>query len=134
MDKNNDGSLSLKELLPLVFSKAGKDQLRSILYHCQREIVCKKDVSKGRGVLIAEDLDELFNFYDSDLVGFVAVGTIRDQVKGLELPRQAEEFILRPILGIYLVFIWYLFGIYVWYLSLPLLPLLLPLPTPLDII
>lgn len=105
MDKNDDGDLSISELLPLVFSKATKEQLRSILYYCQREIVCKKEVLKGRKILESEDLDELFNFYDSDLVGFVAVSTIRDRVKGFDLPRQAEEFILRSIEGIKCMFV-----------------------------
>lgn len=99
MDKNDDGDLSISELLPLVFSKATKEQLRSVLYYCQREIVCKKDKSRGRKILEPEDLDELFNIYDSELVGFVAVGTIKDRVRGMELPRQAEEFILRSIAG-----------------------------------
>ena len=100
MDKNDDGDLSISELLPLIFSKATKEQLRSILYYCQREIVSKKDKSKGRKILEPEDLDELFNIYDSELVGFVAVGTIKRRVKGMELPRQAEEFILRSVAGI----------------------------------
>ena len=100
MDKNDDGDLSISELLPLVFSKATKEQLRSILYYCQREIVSKKDKTHGRKILEPEDLDELFNFYDSEMVGFVAVGMIRERVKGFELPRQAEEFILRSIEGV----------------------------------
>ena len=100
MDKNDDGSLSLAELLPLVYGKATKEQLRSILYYCQREIVCKKDITKGRKVLLSEDLDQLFNFYDCEMVGFVAAGTIRERIKSFELPRQAEEFALRPFDGI----------------------------------
>lgn len=99
MDKNEDGSISIKELIPYVFGNATKEQQRAILYHCQKEIVCKKDVSKGRSILTSEDLDMLFNFYDIEAVGFVSVSIIKDRIRGMELPRDAEKLILRPVAG-----------------------------------
>jgi Ca2+-binding EF-hand superfamily protein len=81
--KNEDGFLSMKELAPVVFSKASKEQLRLIVAHCNSEIIKK---AEGLTQLTFNELESLFETFDTNNFGYVAVSTIRDEIRNLTLP------------------------------------------------
>lgn len=81
--KNDDGFLSMRELVPVVFSKASKEQQRLIISFCNSEIVRKSD---GVTQLTFNEIEQLFESYDINNFGFVAVSYIRDQIRSMALP------------------------------------------------
>eukprot|EP00605_Chrysophyceae_sp_TOSAG23-4_P000072 GSChrysophyteH1.ASY1.ANO1.74.1 assembled CDS len=76
--KNEKGVLTVNELVPVVFSKATKDQMKLITKFCLAEIMRP---SNERTVLSFADVDQLFEIFDIENVGFVAVGFIRDKAR-----------------------------------------------------
>ena len=61
VDKNGDGNLSLRELLPIVFSKASKEQIALITKFAYSEILLK---AQGITFLTRSEVDQLFELYD----------------------------------------------------------------------
>ena len=80
--KNDKGVLTVNELIPVVFSKATKDQIKLIVKFCLAEIMRPATESV---VLTFAEIDQLFETYDVENVGFVAVGFIRDKVREMPL-------------------------------------------------
>lgn len=80
--KNEKGVLTVNELIPVVFSKATKDQIKLIVKFCLAEIMRPATESV---VLTFAEIDQLFETYDVENVGFVAVGFIREKVREMPL-------------------------------------------------
>ena len=83
MDTKNRGYLVLRDLVPLVFGKANKEQLNLITRALEKEVVVLRPDEK---VVSQKDLIELFSSYDLDSIGFVHIALIRDRIRSLELP------------------------------------------------
>lgn len=97
MDANEDGVLSIRELVPMVFDKARKEQLRQILYYVESEVMRKRH--KGKDNFTPIDLEALFDFYDSEVVGFVAISAIRERLQLMDLPGDAEDYFTKVMSG-----------------------------------
>jgi Ca2+-binding EF-hand superfamily protein len=80
--KNEDGFLSMKELVPVVFAKASKEQQRLIVAHCNSEIVKK---SEGLVQLTFNEIEQLFEAFDTQNFGYVQVSAIREVIRNLPL-------------------------------------------------
>lgn len=90
MDTNEDGVLSIRELVPMLFDKARKDQLKQILYYVESEVMRKRHNDKDNFTAI--DLETLFDYYDSEVVGFVAISALRERLKLMQLPEDADDY------------------------------------------
>jgi WD40 repeat protein/Ca2+-binding EF-hand superfamily protein len=82
IDKKGEGYLSIRELVPIVFSKANKVQRKLILTSLESEIIRKRPDDE---MISLHDLELLFECYDVDTVGFVSMGLVRDRIRELEL-------------------------------------------------
>jgi Ca2+-binding EF-hand superfamily protein len=82
IDKDNDGFLSMRELIPVIFNKANKLQQRKIIEFCEFELIKKID-NETIPTITNTDLEFLFEAYDMDNVGFVDVSVIRERIRRL---------------------------------------------------
>ena len=98
IDDNSDGVLSINELLPLIFTKASKDQLDLIEEYLERAIAKQKMYVSHS--LTEYDLQCLFEHYDTEMIGFVKVGLIRKKVLSFQLPRIARDEIIDSLKNI----------------------------------
>jgi len=80
--KNDKGFLTVNELIPVVFSKATKEQMKLITKFCLAEIMRPSNESV---VLTFAEVDQLFEIYDVENLGFVAVGYIKEKVRDMGL-------------------------------------------------
>ena len=81
--KNEDGLLTVNELVPVVFNKATKDQHKMIIKFCQAEIMkSTEDIT----YLTFNDIDSFFESLDNTNLGFVAVMAIREKIRSFQLP------------------------------------------------
>jgi WD40 repeat protein/Ca2+-binding EF-hand superfamily protein len=81
--KNEDGYLSVNELVPVVFNKGSKEQHKLITKFCQAEIMKTAiDVQ----TLSFNDIESFFETLDTDNLGFVPVAIIRDKIRSFSLP------------------------------------------------
>jgi Ca2+-binding EF-hand superfamily protein len=95
VDRKGEGVLSVRELIPVVFSQANKDQQALITKYLEIEISKRKASSKD---LINEtDLRKLFDYYDEESLGFISVDFFREKIKYLQLPDIATESLLEKI-------------------------------------
>jgi Ca2+-binding EF-hand superfamily protein len=95
VDRKGEGVLSVRELIPVVFSQANKDQQALITKYLEIEISKRKASSKD---LINEtDLRKLFDYYDEESLGFISVDFFREKIKFLQLPDAATESLLGKI-------------------------------------
>jgi Ca2+-binding EF-hand superfamily protein len=78
IDKNSDGLIQLQELIPIVFPKADKLQLKLILKEANSYL---SDVEFKVPLLRSDEVDELFNCYDFNKTNYVLVGFIRERVR-----------------------------------------------------
>ena len=76
--KNDKGFLTVNELIPVVFSKATKEQTKLITRFCLAEIMRPSNESV---MLTFAEVDQLFEIYDVENLGFVAVGYIKDKIR-----------------------------------------------------
>jgi WD40 repeat protein/Ca2+-binding EF-hand superfamily protein len=97
IDKDNDGYLTLKELIPVVFSKATNFQQKLIAQFTENELIKK---SEGIITLSSFDLDLLFESYDLNSVGFVEIGFIRERIRGLNLQENQQFHFMENLIGI----------------------------------
>jgi Ca2+-binding EF-hand superfamily protein len=81
--KNDNGFLTVKELVPIVFNKANKQQQRYIITFCNEQIIRK---SEGLVQLTFNEVEQLFEAFDTQNLGYVAVSYIREQFRNLPLP------------------------------------------------
>ena len=87
IDKSGDGFLSMKELIPIVFNQATKNQQKLILKYSQSEIIKKRNDDFA---LTPAEIFQLFECYDIDSIGFVTVSLIRDRIRAMALPESAH--------------------------------------------
>jgi len=76
--KNDKGFLTVNELIPVVFSKATKEQTKLITRFCLAEIMRPSNESV---MLTFAEVDQLFEIYDVENLGFVAVRYIKDKIR-----------------------------------------------------
>jgi Ca2+-binding EF-hand superfamily protein len=81
--KNENGFLTVKELVPIVFNRANKQQQKYIIAFCNEQIIRK---SEGLVQLTFNEVEQLFEAFDTQNLGFVAVSYIREQIRNLPLP------------------------------------------------
>ena len=95
-DENMSGSLSLGELIPVVFSKGTKAQMKLIEQYAGALLISDHAVEEPT-FSIAE-AEQLFDAYDPETVNFVTVGLIRDRVRlCYKLPETVHYQFLLPI-------------------------------------
>jgi len=87
LDRSGDGYLSMKELVPIVFNKASKQQKKLILRYADSEILKKRN---DEHALTPAEVTLLFECYDVDSTGFVTVSLIRDRIRAMSLPEYAH--------------------------------------------
>ncbi len=96
IDKDNDGYLSMRELIPVVFNKASREQQRLIIQYAEMELTKKVDQDSIPKVSNT-DLEFLFEAYDSENVGFVDVTVIKERIRRMRMPEQAVFFFMEMI-------------------------------------
>lgn len=96
IDKDGDGYLSMRELIPVVFGKATRAQQKKIIEFCEFELTKKIETETIPTVSYTE-LDFLFEAYDTDNVGFVDVSVIRERVRKMSLNDQQIFFFMELI-------------------------------------
>lgn len=91
----------LSTLFPLLlFSvqhQANKEQMRLITIYAESELVKKHD---GMTFMTSTEVDQLFECYDTDNIGFVPIQVIRDRIKSFGLNEGALFQFLDTIVDI----------------------------------
>ena len=99
MDDDNDGFLSLRDLVPVIFSRANKEQLVLIMKYMEADVCNKKEITAKEYVL-KEDLEAMFADYDAvDHLGFVGVQQIKDKIRSFQMSDQAHLAIFAIFMG-----------------------------------
>lgn len=93
IDQDADGHLSLRELIPVVFNKASREQQRLIIQYAEMELT-KKVESEMVPKVTSTDLDFMFEAYDGENVGFVDVACIKERVRLMGLSEQQLYFFM----------------------------------------
>jgi len=88
IDKDSDGYLTMRELIPVVFSKATLEQKRAIISYAEMELTKKIECEVIPKVSPA-DLDFLFEAYDGENIGFVDVALIKERIRTMYLSEQS---------------------------------------------
>lgn len=88
IDKDSDGFLTMRELIPVVFNKATPEQKRAIIAYAEMELTKKIETESVPKVTNA-DLEFLFEAYDTENIGFVDVALIKERVRTFYLSEQA---------------------------------------------
>ena len=92
--KNEDGFLTVNELVPVVFSKANKEQIKLITKFCQAEVMTGV-VEKT--TLTFNDVDQLFEIFDLDNINFVSVNYIKERIAEMNLPEAVNMSFLGQV-------------------------------------
>jgi Ca2+-binding EF-hand superfamily protein len=87
LNKSGDGVLTSKDLIPIIFNKANKEQMALIMLYVDSEIIQKRN---DEHCLNHAEVAQLFECYDVDAIGFVPVETIRDRIRAMQLPEAAH--------------------------------------------
>ena len=96
VDENGSGSISLSELIPVVFSKASKAQVRLIEDYAGSMLI-KERISETP-IFTVSEVEQLFDAYDEENINFVLVDMIRDRAKNhYHLPEAVQYSFLKPI-------------------------------------
>lgn len=95
VDVNNNGVLSIRDLIPVVFSKANKETQRNIIKYVDSEVSKRKNNEKD--AFNESDLEKLFEIYDTNVVGFIPISLVRDKIRGMQLAEEIHFTILRSI-------------------------------------
>lgn len=96
IDKDNDGFLSMRELIPVVFSKASKEQMRLIIQYAEMELTKKVEHEQAPKVT-STDLEFLFEAYDTENLGFVDISYVKARIRRMRLTEQALFFFMEMI-------------------------------------
>jgi hypothetical protein len=76
--------LSVKDLVPIVFSKGDKQQ-QSLISNYLEEQIAKGGLQGSDGVS-TQEIECLFECYDKEHIRYITVRLLRDKIKGLRLP------------------------------------------------
>ena len=91
LDTKDRGVISIRDIVSLVFDKASKEQIRSILFYCETEEM--RRCHRENDTISAVDVENLFDLYDTDTVGFVSINLIRNRISTLALSHEVESFL-----------------------------------------
>jgi hypothetical protein len=92
-----DGLLLLSDMIPMLFSKANKEQTRLITAYAERQIF--SSVVYGKHLKLG-DLQRLFECYDAACLGFVPVPLIKERLQAMQFPMDIVSAIIDAFLGI----------------------------------
>ena len=96
MDDNGSGTLSLHELIPVVFSKATKVQIT--LIEAYASVLLIRNAAADEPLFPVTDADLLFDAYDVESINFVSIGVLRDRVRNnFKLPETVQYHFLLPL-------------------------------------
>ena len=84
IDQKGDGFLTVNDLIPVVFSNANKEQQEMIQRFLQSELSKRKIV--GNNFTSNDELETLFEHYDTNFVGYLRIPDIREKIKSFNLP------------------------------------------------
>jgi len=87
LNRAGDGVLTSKDLIPIIFNKASREQMNLIMAYVESEIIQKRN---DEHCLSLAEVAQLFECYDVDAIGFVPVETIRDRIRAMQLPEVAH--------------------------------------------
>jgi Ca2+-binding EF-hand superfamily protein len=94
MDKDGDNLVTISELVPVLFSQASKEQQHLIVKYTMMFLNKKQErVTK----LSTAELDQLFDAYDVENIGFVSMGYIRERIKQMAMPEPVVYSFLTSI-------------------------------------
>lgn len=96
IDKNGDGFVNMRELVPIIFSRATKAQQKMIIDYSAHEMVKKHD---GITYMTPTDMEQLFECYDVSHIGYVSVALLRERVQQFGLSEPAWFLFLDNICG-----------------------------------
>ncbi len=86
LDKNGNGYITMRELIPVIFSRASRQQLKLIIDFASFELIKKQD---GIVTMSLTEMEQLFEYFDVNNLGYVSVSAIREQVNRMQLPEPA---------------------------------------------
>lgn len=92
-----EGLLMLSDLIPMLFSKATRDQKKLITQYAESHIFSSAAVGKH---LKVGDLQRLFESYDTGCLGFIPVTTIKDRLSAMQFPPYITVGIIDRFLGV----------------------------------
>lgn len=98
VDTKKEGVLTFRDIVPIVFSKADKNQIKWIIQFLEGEIVQKSD--KNVHSISAAEIEQLFDCYDTDNIGFVAVSYIRERIRNMNLPEPIQFAFMESIVDL----------------------------------
>ena len=87
LDKDADGLLTIGTLIEFVFSKASSKQLDIMKKHVMK--IVKKNQAVGHGGLSEAEMNQMFEYYDEDFLGFIKARDLKDRLKSFNLPAPA---------------------------------------------
>ena len=96
-DTKGEGYLTVRDLVPIVFNKANKEQRILISKMLEGQIIQKKPTVR---TMRPQDVDQLFEHYDVDSIGFVHMSLVRDRVRNMNLPDAVQFAFFESIQGI----------------------------------
>lgn len=97
VDTRMDGLLLLSDMIPMLFSKASKEQKRLITQYAESHIFSAFVYGKH---LKIGDLQRLFECYDTSCTGFVPVPLIKERLQAMNFPVDIVSDIIDSFLGI----------------------------------
>lgn len=97
VDTRMDGLLLLSDMIPMLFSKASKEQKRLITQYAESHIFSAFVYGKH---LKIGDLQRLFECYDTGCTGFVPVPLIKERLQAMNFPVEIVSDIIDSFLGI----------------------------------
>lgn len=87
LDKDADGLLTIEDLIEYMFAKANPKQLE--LMKCNILHIVKKNRAVGQEGLAEAEMNQMFEYYDEEFVGFIKVRSLKDRLKSFNLPPAA---------------------------------------------
>lgn len=95
VDTNGDGYVSIGDLVPIIFNKATTEQIKLIIAFTESEMTKKNfDVD----TITSGELEQLFDSYDVDNVGFVSISILKDRIRYMQLPDAVQFSFMSSII------------------------------------
>ena len=82
VDVAGKGTLSVRDLIPVVFGSCNKSVQSKIYQYIECELSKRKIY--GKDLIRENDLEKLFDHYDHDAVGFISAGYLREKIKSYQ--------------------------------------------------
>lgn len=88
IDKDADGKLTVQDLVEFIFSKADARQLELMKSNIMK--VIRKNQAVGVSGITKAEVNQIFEYYDEDFVGYVKLRNLKDRLKSFNLPAAAN--------------------------------------------